>query len=128
MADARIGDVWRSDKGGRLVTVVPRADYERFRLTRYWNLPTIDVQAVFYRGTTNAVIMALADNFVRGRRLIERGGVRVGDVRAMGQASTLRVLSIEGDNATCETPDRNIVMSLAEVALEPIIQETRPTS
>jgi hypothetical protein len=115
--DIRVGDMWRSDKGGRLVTVVPKLEYRGYGDVR-------DSRDVAYRGTTGAVMIALAVNFVRGRKLIERGGVRVGDVRAMGQASTLRVLSIEGDDATCETPDGTIVMSLAEVALEPIIQES----
>jgi hypothetical protein len=117
MDDVRISDVWRSEKGGRLVTVVPKSEYRGYGDVR-------DSRDVAYRGTTGAVMIALAGNFVRGRKLIERGGVRVGDVRAMGQASTLRVLSIEGDDATCETPDGTIVMSLAEVALEPIIQES----
>lgn len=98
--DIRIADVWRSDKGGRLVTVVPRADYERFRLARYWSLPAIDAQAIFYRGTTDAIMMALADNFVRGRVLIERGGVRVDDVRK--DHVPLIVCKIERDHAGCD--------------------------
>jgi hypothetical protein len=64
---------------------------------------------------------ALTENFLRGRTLIERGGVRVGDVRAMGKASTLRVLSIAGDSAECETPDMTRAIRLDVVAAMPLL-------
>lgn len=112
--EPRIGDVWESEKGHRFVTVVPKSEYHGFGDGGDW-------RDVAYRGTTGVVMIALAANFIRGRRLIRRGDVRVGELRATGQASTLRVLSIEGDAAMCEMPDRNITMSLTDVASMPVL-------
>ena len=45
--DIRIGDVWRSEKGGRLVTVVPKSEYRGYGDVR-------DSRDVAYRGVTQA--------------------------------------------------------------------------
>ena len=100
--DIQIGDVFRSNAGGRLVTVVPRSEYEKHRLAHYWNLPTIDSRDVFYRGKTGAVMVALAANFLKGRRLVERGGIRVGDVRGCGTSgSRSTVVQFREGGAIC---------------------------
>ena len=112
--DVRIADVWCSEKSGRLVTVVP-ASASRWKST---DDPRRDV---FYRGVTGAVMNALAANFVRGRRLIERAGVRVGDVRETGKASTVKVLLIGGDTALCDTQDAAERFPLVDLAAMPLV-------
>lgn len=94
--DIRIGDVWRSEKGGRLVTVAPVTDYRWYDAT--------DNRDVAYRGTTGAVMVALAANFVKGRVLWERAGVRVGDVRRDGLGH-YRVDGLTADHAGVDGPD-----------------------
>jgi hypothetical protein len=64
---------------------------------------------------------ALTENFLRGRTLIERGGVRVGDVRAMGKASTTKVLVLREDIAVCDDPDGIRTYPAAEVAALPLL-------
>ena len=93
--DIRIGDVWKSAKGGRLVTVVPKAMLRGYGDVR-------DSRDVAFQGKTGAVMVALAANFLRGRALYERGGVRVGDVREEGKASTIKVIALRGDIAVCD--------------------------
>lgn len=53
-----------------------------------------DSRNVAFRGKTGAVMLALAANFVSVRALYERGGVRVGDVREEGEASTISIAPI----------------------------------
>lgn len=93
--DIRIGDVWKSLRGGRLVTVVPKSEYRGHGTLT-------DARDVVFRGVTGTAMVALAANFIRGRVLHERGGIRVGDVRAMGKASTIKVLVLRGDVVVCD--------------------------
>lgn len=88
--DIRVGDVWRSKKGGRDVTVEPPIMFTN-------GAP----RGVSFRGKTGAVMHALTENFLRGRTLIERGGVRIGDVRK--DHVPLIVVKIERDHAGCDS-------------------------
>lgn len=112
-ADIRIGDVWKSAKGGRLVTVVPASEY------RGYGRP--DARDVAFRGTAGVVMLAIAANFMRGRTLWERAGLRVGDVRAGEQASTIKVRSLAGDLAVCEDATCEVTLPLAHLATLPLV-------
>jgi hypothetical protein len=82
--DIQIGDVFRSEKGGRLVTVIEAAP------------------KVLFEGTTTARMTATPRNFLKGRRLIERTGVRAGDVRGCGTSgSRSTVVEFHEGGAIC---------------------------
>lgn len=80
--DIQAGDVWRSRKGHRLVTV-----------------NFVGALSVEFCGAARSSMTARPENFVRGRVLWERGGVRIGDVRQ--DHVSLRVDKIERDHAGC---------------------------
>lgn len=118
-ADIRIGDAWESAIGRRLVTVVPKSEYRGYGDVR-------DSRDVAYRGVTGAVMIALAANFLRGRTLHERGGLRIGDVRAMGKASTTKILVLRGDEAVCDDADGIRTYPAAEIAALPLVSRKEP--
>ncbi len=107
--DIRIDDVWRTAKGKRDVTVV------QF-MTRGPHGGNVT-----YRGKTGAEMFCLPANFTKGRSLVERSGVRVGDVRAIGKASTVKVLHIREDGATCENATGNDWLLLSYIAALPLV-------
>lgn len=113
-ADVRVGDVWESAIGRRLVTVVPKSEYRGYG-------DVLDKRDVAYRGVTGAVMVALVANFIRGRTLHERGGLRVGDVREMGKASTTKILVLRGDEAVCDDADGIRTYPAAEIAAFPLV-------
>lgn len=93
MHDIRVGDVCRSEQGKRLVTVVPNSEYKGYGLD--------GSRDVVFRGATGAVMISTAGNFLKRRTLIERGGVRIGDVRK--DHVPLIVVKIEHDHAGCDS-------------------------
>ena len=117
-ADIRIADVWESAKGGRLVTVVPKSEYRGYGDVR-------DKRDVAYRGVTGAVMIALAANFMRGRTLHERGGLRIGDVR-QDTASEVKILVLRGDEAVCDDADGIRTYPAAEIAALPLVSRKEP--
>ncbi len=117
-ADIRIGDVWESAIGRRLVTVVPKSEYRGYGDVR-------DSRDVAYRGVTGAVMIALAANFLRGRTLHERGGLRIGDVR-QDTASEVKILVLRGDEAVCGDADGIRTYPAAEIAALPLVSRKEP--
>ncbi len=117
-ADIRIGDVWESAIGRRLVTVVPKSEYRGYGDVR-------DSRDVAYRGVTGAVMIALAANFLRGRTLHERGGLRIGDVR-QDTASEVKILVLRGDEAVCDDADGIRTYPAAEIAALPLVFRKEP--
>jgi hypothetical protein len=71
-------------------------------------------------------MIALAANFLRGRTLHERGGLRIGDVRAMGKASTTKVLVLRDDVAVCDDADGIRTYPAAEIAALPLVSRKEP--
>ena len=117
-ADICIGDVWESAIGRRLVTVVPKSEYRGYGDVR-------DSRDVAYRGVTGAVMIALAANFLRGRTLHERGGLRIGDVR-QDTASEVKILVLRGDEAVCDDADGIRTYPAAEIAALPLVFRKEP--
>jgi len=117
-ADIRISDVWESAIGRRLVTVVPKSEYRGYGDVR-------DSRDVAYRGVTGAVMIALAANFMRGRTLHERGGLRIGDVR-QDTASEVKILVLRGDEAVCDDADGIRTYPAAEIAALPLVSRKEP--
>lgn len=117
-ADIRIGDAWESAIGRRLVTVVPKSEYRGYGDVR-------DSRDVAYRGVTGAVMIALAANFLRGRTLHERGGLRIGDVR-QDTASEVKILVLRGDEAVCDDADGIRTYPAAEIAALPLVSRKEP--
>jgi hypothetical protein len=117
-ADIRIGDAWESAIGRRLVTVVPKSEYRGYGDVR-------DKRDVAYRGVTGAVMIALAANFLRGRTLHERGGLRIGDVR-QDTASKVKILVLRGDEAVCDDADGIRTYPAAEIAALPLVSRKEP--
>lgn len=76
--DVRIGDVWRSATGRNIVRVekiepyMPGSEWSEV----HWRRLTKDYTPAGQGGKCGL------HNFTRGRTLVERGGVRVGDVRS----------------------------------------------
>ena len=103
-ADIRIGDVWKSAKGDRLVTTCE-----------------VSRDGVWFRGAAAPDMCATPANFMRGRTLWERNGVRIGDVRAVGAVSTVKVLHIREDGATCENATSNEWLLLSYLAALPLV-------
>lgn len=102
-ADIRIGDVWKSAKGDRLVTTCE-----------------VSRDGVWFRGAAAPDMCATPANFMRGRTLWERNGLRVGDVRAMGKASTAKILVLRDDVAVCDA-DGIRTYPAAEIAALPLV-------
>lgn len=117
-ADIRIGDAWESAIGRRLVTVVPKSEYRGYGDVR-------DSRDVAYRGVTGAVMIALAANFMRGRTLHERNGLRIGDVR-QDTASEVKILVLRGDEAVCDDADGIRTYPAAEIAALPLVFRKEP--
>ena len=92
--DVRAGDVWRSATGRNIVRV------EKIEP----NFPGSEWHEVHWRRLTKGYTPTGQSgkcglrNFTRGRTLVERGGVRVGDVYA-GAGGGIRVDSIADDSA-----------------------------
>lgn len=102
----RVGDVWQSDPAGRkakVTNIEPRKQ-------------TIGGWCGFILLATNARRTASIKAFVKGRKLVGRGGVGVGETRVDG-AVTYRVLSIAGDDARVEGPTGPETRSLAALAV-----------
>lgn len=97
--DIQISDVFRSDKGGRLVTVIEAAP------------------KVLFEGTTTARMTATPRNFLKGRTLIERGGIRVGDVRG-----SCEVVHIREDGATIRRGESTDWVTLDYLSTLPLLE------
>ena len=110
-ADVRIDDVWRSKgSSGQLVKVINITSHP-------WECDKVVWQGVTRRtsGCCNL------DSFRLRRDLWERGGVRVGDLRACGKASTTRILVLREDIAVCDDPDGVRTYSAADIAAMPLL-------
>lgn len=115
-ADVRVGDVWRG-KGatGQLVKVVNISSHP-------WECDKVEWQGVGRRTSGRCDLAP----FPQRRTLHERGGVRVGDVRAGGQASTIKVRSLAGDLAVCEDATCEVTLPLAHLATLPLVSRKEP--
>lgn len=89
--DVRGADVWRS-KAGRDARVEDVSD-------ALIDIPRRRVTQVLARLKTGAGLRCEVGNFVRGRTLVERGGVRVGDVYD-DAGGAIHVASIEENGAS----------------------------
>ena len=115
-ADIRIGDVWKG-KGstGQLVKVV--------HITRHpWECDKVEWEGVSRRTIGRCDLYP----FPSRRTLHERGGLRIGDVRAMGKASTTKVLVLRGDEAVCDDADGIRTYPAAEIAALPLVSRKDP--
>lgn len=56
----------------------------------------------------------------------KRGGLRIGDVRAMGKASTTKVLVLRGDEAVRDDADGIRTYPAAEIAALPLVSRKEP--
>lgn len=66
--DIRIGDVWKSLRGGRLVTVVPKSEYRGHGTLT-------DARDDVFRGVTGTAMVALAANFIGMTATAQEGRV-----------------------------------------------------
>jgi hypothetical protein len=115
-ADVRVGDVWKG-KGstGQLVKVVHIA-------RNPWECDKVEWQGVGRRTSGRCDLVP----FPQRRTLHERGGLRIGDVRAMGKASTTKVLVLRDDVAVCDDADGIRTYPAAEIAALPLVSRKEP--
>ncbi len=110
--EIRVSDVWQSEPAGRkakVTNIEPRKQ-------------TIGGWCGFVLLATNTRRTASLKAFAKGRRLVGRGGVGVGETRVDGSV-TYRVLSIAGDDAQVEGPTGLETRSLASLAVLPLPEE-----
>lgn len=115
-ADVRVGDAWKG-KGptGQLVKVV--------HITRNpWECDKVEWEGVGRRTSGRCDLAP----FPQRRTLHERGGVRIGDVRAIGAVSTVKVLHIREDGATVENATSNEWLLLSYLAALPLVSRKDP--
>lgn len=109
--DVQIGDAWASP-AGREAKVEKLGKHHRIS----------GDNLVVARLKTGAELVCELGNFVKRRALIERGGVRVGDVRAVGRVSTVRVNSISADGAICEHSTGKEWLLLSYLSALPLLE------
>lgn len=112
--DVRVGDVWRSKAGRNAVVEEIQPNVPRF-------LNGDLVTKVLARLKTGAGLLCEIGNFVKGRTLVERGGVRVGDVWRDG-LDHYRVESLSGDDAVVDGPHDRRTMALADLAAMRLVE------
>lgn len=111
MVDVKIGDVWSSATGRNLVRAeriepcFPGSTW----IEVHWRRLTKG------RLPTGSVGKCGEHNFSRGRTLVERSGVRIGDIREDGGAA-YRVTGITGDRCDVEGDGGSEDLALSTVA------------
>ena len=120
--EIRVGDVWQSDPAGRKSKVKEVRGRDHLRGAHC----TVTLLATGAEKTLSLLSLR------KGRRLVERGGVRVGETRVDG-AVTYRVLNIAGNDAQVEGPTGLETRPLATLAVlslpeEPSKAKTKPVA